>query len=572
MTNEVRSGIRRAIAAVALFSCAVQFLVLVVPLYSLQIYDRVLSTQSGHTLFWLSVIAIAGVIALAVIDGVRSRILVRLSGWLERRLAPSLLAENFKGGTGRYGALATQGLEDLGALRRFLTGPGAVNLFDAPWTPLYLIVLYLMNPWLGVVASVGAALLIATGLLNEFSTRRALTDANSHAENSMAILRATLQGAQAVRALGMAPAVIGRWRAANESVLELQATASDRAGAIQAFARFARLGIQLAVVGIGALLAIDHQITPGVLIAAAIIVSRALAPAESLIGNWRSVIGARTAYHRIMQRLAAGDAPRKLELPAPSGRLDVENVALAVPSAERPILTSVSFSLAAGESLGIVGSSAAGKSSLARVLLGLAAPSSGVVRFDGADVANWDPDRLGAYIGYLPQDVRLFPGTVGENIARLGPVDDIKAIDAAMFAGAHEMILRLPQGYDTDVDPSSPVLSGGQRQLIALARAFYGRPSLVVLDEPNSNLDRDGEAALMAALARARDAGMTVIVIAHRLSVMAGMDKILVMRDGRVAMLGARTEVLARLTGAVVAPFKRPPLARPDAAIAEVTS
>ena len=273
-----------------------------------------------------------------------------------------------------------------------------------------------------------------------------------------------------------------------------------------------------------------------------------------------------------MRRLADGESPRKLELPAPSGRLDVENVGLVAQSAERPILANVSFALAAGESLGIVGASAAGKSSLARVLLGLAAPSGGVVRLDGADIANWDADRLGPYIGYLPQEVRLFPGTVGENIARLGPMDDIKVVDAAMFAGAHEMILRLPQGYDTDIDPSSPLLSGGQRQLIALARAFYGRPSLVVLDEPNSNLDRDGEASLMAALARAREAGMTVIVIAHRLSVMGGMDKILVMRDGRVAMLGARTEVLARLSGGVVAPFKRPPLARPGAATAEVPS
>lgn len=566
VAGDVRRATWRAIAMVGFFSLFIHVLVLVVPLYSLQIYDRVLSSQSGDTLFWLSLIAITMIIVLAILDALRARILVRMSGWLERRLAPLLLRQNLRDGIGRYGVQGTQSLEDLASLRRFLTGPGAINLFDAPWMPLYLAVIWLLSPWLGMIATVGAVLLFGTGLLNEFATRRALADANSTSNDAMAALRATLLGAEAVKPLGMTAAVIAYWARRNETVLRLQALASDRAGTIQAAARFQRLTIQILVVGTGALLVIDRQITPGALIAAAIIVSRALAPAESLIGSWRSVIGARTAYRRIMERLASAQSRPGLRLPAPKGRLDVEGVSLVTPGSDRAILQGVRFSLAAGESLGIIGPSAAGKSSLARVILGAASPTAGTVRIDGADIATWDSDLLGRHLGYVPQDVRLFPGTVAENIARLGTPDDKLVIEAARMAGAHEMILRLTQGYDTEIDPSSLALSGGQRQLVALARALYNQPSLVVLDEPNSSLDRDGEAALIAALARAKAAGTTTIVIAHRPSIVAGVDRLLVLREGRISMFGPRAEVLARMTATnVVAPFKRPALTgRPD--------
>jgi PrtD family type I secretion system ABC transporter len=556
MAEEVRHAIRQAVAMIAAFSFFMHMLVLVVPLYSLQIYDRVLSSRSGETLLWLSALAVFLILILAVLDSLRARILVRVSAWLEQRLAPVLLARNLAGDLGRYGALGTQGLDDLAALRRFLTGPGAINLFDTPWMPLYLAVIWLLHPWLGVVATASAVCLFLTGLANEMATRRAIAEANAIGGETMAALRTTLLGAETVRALGMRQAVLRRWRARNDAVLGLQAGASDRAGMIQAFARFERLVAQIAIVGVGGWLAVGQAITPGALIAAAILVSRALAPAENLIGGWRSVAAAREAYRRILSRLRGIQPDGGLRLPAPQGRLDVEGVSLRLPGIDHPILDAIRFTLHPGESLGVIGPSGAGKSSLARLILGVVPPTAGVVRLDGADIAGWDRDLLGRHCGYVPQEIRLFPGTVADNIARLGLRDDALVIEAARIAGAHEMILRLPRGYDTDIDPGSPALSGGQRQLIALARAFYGHPRLLVLDEPNSNLDREGETALLAALARAKEAGITTVVIAHRPSIVAGLDRLLVLRGGRVGMYGPRAEVLERTSGVV--PFKRP--------------
>jgi ATP-binding cassette, subfamily C, bacterial EexD len=557
--QQVRSALRRAVAIAAFFSLFMNLLVLAVPLYSLQIYDRVLSSQSGETLLWLSVLAVFLIATLAVLDALRARILVRLSIWLEARIAPVLLRRNLTDDLGRYGALGLQGLDDLAALRRFLTGPGAVNLFDAPWMPLYLAVIWLLNPWLGVVATLSALLLFLTGLTNELVTRGPLREANAIHTETSAALRTILLGAETVRALGMRNAVLRRWGERNEEVLTLQTRASDRAGFIQSFARFERLAAQIAIVGLGAWLVITHDITPGALIAASIIVSRALAPAESLIGSWRSVVGAREAYARIREALRTIRIRHGLRLPDPVGRIDVENVQVNVAGVDRPILQGIRFTLLPGESLGIVGPSGAGKSTLGRAVLGLVPLSAGAIRLDGAEITTWERDLLGRHIGYLPQEVRLFPGTVAENIARLGPRDDNLVVEAARAAGAHEMILRLPRGYDTDIDPASPGLSGGQKQLVAFARAFYGKPRVLVLDEPNSNLDRDGEAALLAALARAKEAGITSIIIAHRPGMVAELDRLLVLREGRLVMLGPRAEVLARTTGAVT-PFKRPAL------------
>jgi PrtD family type I secretion system ABC transporter len=553
----VRSALRVAIAMTATFSLFMHILVLAVPLYSLQIYDRVLSSQSSATLFWLTVIVLFMIAMLAVLDSLRSRILVRLSVWMEKRIAPPLLRRNLTDDLGRYGALGLQGLDDLAALRRFLTGPGATSLFDAPWLPLYLLVIWLLSPWLGIVATVSALLLFMTGAINEFVTRRSLREANTiHVETSAA-LRTTLLGAETVRALGMRDAVLRRWIGRNHEVLALQSQASDRAGFVQSIARFERLAAQVAIVGVGASLVISHDITPGALIAASILVSRALAPAESLIGSWRGVVGAREAYARIVEALRGIKPHQGLRLPTPQGRLEVENIAVKLPGHEQPVLSGIRFSLQPGESLGIVGPSGAGKSTLGRAVLGLVPLSAGAVRLDGADISTWERDRLGGHFGYLPQEIRLFPGTVAENIARLGERDDSAIVAAARLAGAHDMILRLPRGYDTDIDPASPALSGGQKQLIVFARAFYGHPRLLLLDEPNSNLDRDGEAALLSALARAREAGITTVIIAHRSSMVAELDRLLVLREGRIIMLGPRAEVLARTTG-VVAPFKRP--------------
>ncbi|HEX6979324.1 MAG TPA: type I secretion system permease/ATPase, partial [Alphaproteobacteria bacterium] len=547
--EKIRRPMLRVLVAIGAFSFFVHLLVLAVPLYSLQVYDRILSSRSEETLVWLTLITVLAIATLAAIDGLRSRILVRLSGWLERQLAAPLLGLNFRSrlaASGQQTSDDARGLEDLASLRQFLTGPGAISLFDAPWMPLYLAVIYLLHPALGMIAAGGAVLLFATGVVNELATRRPLTEANVAHGDALSRVRSFLLGADVVRALGMVHAVMRRWQREEERVLRLQARASDRAGAIQSFAKFSRLFIQIAIVGVGAWLAIEREITPGILIAGAIIVSRALAPAESLIGSWRSVIGAQTAYRRIARRLGQKGAPGPaVQLPAPQGRIDIENVSLLVPGVDRAILQNIRFSLQPGESLGIIGPSAAGKSTLARVILGLVPPSTGTVRIDGSDINTWDRDRLGRYVGYVPQESRLFHGTIAENIARLGDLDDEQVIAAARFAGAHEMILRLPRGYDTPVEPNGPSLSGGQRQLVALARAFYGAPRLVVLDEPNSNLDRDGETALLQTLERAREAGITTIVVAHRTNVLTKLDKLMILRDGRVVMFGPRAEVLA---------------------------
>jgi PrtD family type I secretion system ABC transporter len=538
-------GCRRAFGFVGLFSLSINLLLLTVPLYMLQVFDRVLASQSEETLVFLTIIAIGAVLVLGLLELVRSRILVRASRWLEEMLAPAVFERSIAAAL--YGRpYRTEALRDLGQLRSFLGGSAIFSLFDAPWVPIYLLVIFLLHPVVGFVALAGAVVLFALAVLNELLTRNPLRTANRDATHGMQRAEATMRNAEVIDAMGMMPGVVASWLSRNGRALEQQILASDRAGTVLALSKFLRLAVQIAVLGAGAFLVVRHELTPGAMIACSILTSRALAPVEQAIGTWKQVIGARTAYGRLKAHFAEAKLLRAtgMPLPAPSGHLRVEGVTFAYPGTTRTTLKAVSCELLPGEALAIVGPSAAGKSTLARLLIGVWPPNVGAVRLDGADVHAWDRENFGRYVGYLPQDVELFAGTVQENIARLGDARPAAIHQAAQMAGVHEMILRLPRGYDTEIGEGGSILSGGQRQRIALARALLGPPRFLVLDEPNSNLDGSGEEALSNAIAAVKAAGGTVVIIAHRPRMLTHVDKILLLRNGLVEAFGMREEVM----------------------------
>jgi PrtD family type I secretion system ABC transporter len=437
-------------------------------------------------------------------------------------------------------------LRDLGQLRSFLGGSAIFSLFDAPWVPIYLLVIFLLHPVVGFVALAGAVVLFALAVLNELLTRKPLRTANREAMHGMQRAEATMRNAEAIDAMGMMPGVVASWLSINDRALEQQVLASDRAGTVLALSKFLRLAVQIAVLGTAAFLATRHELTPGAMIAGSILTSRALAPVEQAIGTWKQVIGVRAAYGRLKAHFTETRLLRAtgMPLPAPSGHLSVEGVTFAYPGTTRTTLKAVSCELLPGEALAIVGPAAAGKSTLARLLIGVWPPNVGAVRLDGADVHTWDREDFGRYVGYLPQDVELFAGTVQENIARLGDARPPAIHQAAQMAGVHEMILRLPRGYGTEIGEGGAILSGGQRQRIALARALLGPPHFLVLDEPNSNLDGSGEEALSNAIAAVKASGGTVVIIAHRPSMLTHVDKILLLRNGQVEAFGMREEVM----------------------------
>lgn len=543
----LKSG--RAFAFVGLFSMFINLLMLVSPLYMLQVYDRVLTARSESTLLYLSILVAAMMLVMALLEVVRSRVLVRVSGKMEQELGTKVFGAIFELNLKSPAANRSQSLRDLDSIRQFITSQGPFAFFDAPWAPIFIGIVFMMHPLLGMVALGGALVLFALALATEMVTKKPLSEANGHALKAAAFAEASLKNSEVLAAMGMLPGIQRRWRSSQDRALLLQAQASDKAGTINAFTKFVRLFVQSAILGVGAWLALEQEITPGLMIAASIIMGRGLAPVEQAIGAWRQFVSARGAYKRLDDLLAAFDRTQdSMELPPPTGQLGVERVVAVPPGGSVPTLKGVSFALAAGDALAIVGPSAAGKSTLARLLVGVWAPHSGSVRLDGADVYSWSHEHLGPYLGYLPQDVEIFDGTIKDNIARFGAVDSAKVIKAAQMAGVHEMVLRLPEGYDTLIGVGGIALSGGQRQRLGLARALYGDPAFVVLDEPNSNLDSEGETALVQALGHLKAAGSTVVLISHRPSIMNHVDKILVLKDGMVEMFGPKQEVLARLT------------------------
>ena len=539
---------RRVWMSVALFSACLNMLMLSVPIYMMQLYDCVLATGNVDTLLALTVMVAVALLVLGLLDALRGRIMARVGAWLDRELGSPVLAGAVGAALRQGGGVSAQGLRDLATVRGFLGSTGVMPLFDAPWTPIFLAIIFLIHPVLGWIGVGGAVVLFTCAVLNDLTTRGKLAEANGAMARALNAADAAVRNADAISAMGMLPALARRWQDTGAEGQRLQVSATDSAASISAVAKTVRFGLQVAILGVGAYLVIRHEMTAGGMIAAAIILARGLAPVEQLINVWRFFIGARTAWRRLRDLVAQGpDDGERTVLPRPAGRIDLENAGFVPPGVQEPVIRQVSFHLDAGDALGIVGPSGAGKTTLVRLIVGTLQPTAGHVRLDGAEVTAWPDADRGRHVGYLPQTVELFAGTVRENIARLAHVEDDDVISAAKLAGAHDVILGLPQGYDTPIGDGGVPISGGQRQRIALARAVFGHPALLVLDEPNAHLDAEGEQALVETVVRMRRRGVTVILIAQRTGVLAQVDKLLVLQGGVMTAFGSRDEILGTL-------------------------
>jgi ATP-binding cassette, subfamily C, bacterial exporter for protease/lipase len=530
------------------FSAITNLLMLVPSLYMLQVYDRVLASRNEMTLIMLTVLMLGAYVLMSGLELVRSFVLVRVGARFDLALNKRVYTAAFEQNLKQAGGNAGQALNDLTTLRQFLTGNGLFAFFDAPWFPIYLAVIFAFDVWLGLFALVGSMILIALAFINERVTKAPLGEANSMAIASSAMATNNLRNAEVIESMGMLPNLMGRWFKTHSKFLVLQADASEKAAKIAAVTKFTQVSLQSLVLGFGALLVLENDITAGMMIAASILVGRTLAPVQQVIGVWKSWSSTRSAYERLSRLLEANPAREAgMELPKPQGALSVEGVTAAPPGGKSAILKGLSFAIVPGDVLGVIGPSGSGKSTLARLLVGVWPAQMGKVRLDGADIYQWNKGELGPHMGYLPQDIELFAGTVSENIARFGEVDAEKVVVAAKRAGVHDMILHMPDGYDTRLGEAGAGLSGGQKQRIGLARAMYGDPSLIVLDEPNSNLDDIGEQALVQAILDLRQRGKTIVLITHRTTVLGATSKLLLLRDGAAQAFGPTNEVLAAL-------------------------
>jgi ATP-binding cassette, subfamily C, bacterial exporter for protease/lipase len=559
-TGELRQALldcRGGLGNVALFTAVINLLMLAPALYMLQVYDRVLSSGNEMTLLMLSLMVLGLFAFMGALEWLRSQVLIRLGTRLDLRLAPRVFEAASQASLAGHRDGAQQVLADLTSLRQFATGQALFAFFDAPWFPLYLLVISLFSPWLGLLALVGAVLLAGLAWLNERLTQGPFAEAGQLSQQAMQQAAGNLRNAEAIAAMGMLGVVRQRWSVLQQGFLALQNLGSERMAAVTALSKAVRLALQSLVLGLGAWLALEHLITPGMMIAGSILMARVLAPIDQLIAVWRQWGAARQAYARVDALLRAYPPQAAgMPLPTPRGQVRVEQLAGRVPGGERLCLSDIGFDLAAGESLGLIGASGSGKSTLARLLVGAASPAAGKVCLDGAALAQWDRQQLGRHIGYLPQDVQLFAGSIAENIARLGPLDPDQVVVAAQLAGVHELIVQLPQGYETVLGEGGAGLSGGQRQRIGLARALYGLPALIVLDEPNSNLDEAGERALLAALAALKAQARTVVMISHKSSLLVGLDKLLVLQGGQMHNFGPTARVLQAAARPAVAPAR----------------
>lgn len=548
--GEALFACRGHFVSVGAFSGVANLLQLTVPLYMMLVFDRVLSSRSTDTLVYLTAIALFALLILAVLEGVRSIVMQRVSSWIELRAAP----ESFNRGLDaqlRGLPYRMEALRDLAVCRGYLSSGGALALYDVPWVPIYIGVIFLLHPLLGLLALAGAVILFALTLISELITSRLLREAATAAQRNQTRTEAMSRNAEVIDSMGMGPAVLARWREGLGATLPGQTLAGDRAAIILATTKFSRLAVQLGVLGAGAWLVLQQELTPGASIAASIIMGRALAPVEQLIGGWRQLVQARQSYQRLQSFLRMPRMrPTTTSPPAPQGRLSLERVTYGFPGQQSAMIKGVTFQLDPGEALAVIGPSAAGKTTLIRLIIGTLPASTGAVRLDGADVFLWPREDFGRHVGYLPQAVELFDGTVFQNIARMGQAGPEQVFEAARLAGCHEMILRLPRGYDTEIGEAGQHLSGGQRQMIGLARALFGNPRLIVLDEPNSNLDGESEALLLQSLARVKANGATLVLVSHRPSLVQGVDKVLVLRDGAAEIFGPRAEVMKHLMGA----------------------
>lgn len=555
--NNDRPVLKRTLAdcksafwTVAVFSFIINALALATPLYMLQVMDRVLRSGSIETLILLTIIASGALLVMCVLDTLRSSIAMRTGGWLQERLGPICLEGSCKAQI-RGDDASTERLRDLGYLQGFVATQGMAAFFDSPWVPIFVVFIWYLHPYLGMVALGATLLLLLISLITEWIAHEPNQRAEETEIEAMRLADVTIRNAEVAQAMGMIPAMTYRWRVLNAEATAAMHAAGDLSGFLLTLSKFLRAFVQVAILGAGAWLVVDNIITPGAMIAAAILLGRALAPVEMAIGGWTSFLSARLAYRRLEEHFATYPVdPPKTLLPRPEGRVTVEDLSFHVPDTGHTILKDITFEVTPGEVLAIVGPSGAGKSTLCRLLVGLNSPSSGAISLDGSRLQHWDSQQLGALIGYLPQEVELFPATIHENISRMAPATDEEVVRGAKLAHVHDLIQHLPMSYSTIVGQGGVRLSGGQRQRVGLARAVFGRPHLVVLDEPNANLDQAGEIALARTVTELKLRGCAIVVVGHRPSTLAQADKLLVLRNGTVAMFGPRDEVLQAMSEA----------------------
>jgi PrtD family type I secretion system ABC transporter len=564
--SEIRAAIRaskRAFQATGVFSLVINVLMLAGPLFMLQVYDRVMTSGSMPTLIGLALMTAALYAIIGVLELVRTRVIVRIGVEVDNRLGDRIFQASLKRSlTGQGNSL--QALRELDSLRQFIAGPGPLTFFDAPWTPIYILVIFLTHWTLGIVATLGAILLMIIAWTSETSSRQPLGQAGKAAARSLELAETGQRNAEAITAMGMLGAYRARWQQANGEALAWQIVAADRLGTMSSISKALRLLLQSLMLAVGAALAIKGEISAGSIIAGTIIFGRALAPVEQAIGHWRTFVKAQESYHRLDDLLRKEPEPApKTALPKPAGHVEVGNLRVAAPDTRQLILSNINFEVLPGQMLAVIGPSASGKSTLARALVGLWPPFGGTIKLDGAGIDQWSQEDLGQHLGYLPQDVELFAGTVKENISRFREdAADADVITAAQMAHAHEMILALPHGYDTQLGNYGTYLSAGQRQRIGLARALFGHPAMVVLDEPNSNLDRLGDEALASAIDGMRARGQAVILVSHRVQAIGKADMLLYIDRGIQKAFGPRTEVMKMFQGQSVAGAPQP---KPDA-------
>lgn len=559
---------RNEFLMVGFFSMVANVLMLTPTLYMLQVYDRVLASQSELTLLAMSMLALGLFGVMAFAEWMRSRVLVRAGVRLDERLGTQVFNASFEAHLSQSGTSPARSFGDLLQVRQFLTGNGIFAFFDAPWAPIYMLVLFLLHPWLGVLGLVFAVIQAALAWFGHRHTLAPSEAATAASADAGIFLQSKLRNAEVIESMGMLGNLRQRWAQRYAASLEQGSAAQGLTQRVVAWSKFVRYCQQSLSLGAGALLVIDGQITPGAMIASNVLMTRALAPIDQIVSGWRGFIGARAAFGRL-EKLLLGFPARDAALSrvAPRGELTLREVVATAPGRPSPILKNVNLSLSAGLVLVVLGPSGSGKSTLARVLMGIWPDVSGDVLLDGLPVSSWDRIELGPHLGYLPQDIELFEGTLAENIARFGKIDSEQVIEAARCAGLHDMILRLPKGYDTPIGEAGALLSGGQRQRIGLARAVYGYPALIVLDEPNANLDEAGEAALVKTVQSLKAKGKTVVLITHRPGILAVADRLLLLQDGRVQAEGPRDAVLAALQGASRQPKHGSPAASPAVAL-----
>ena len=550
-TSELNTALRSCISAFgacAAFSFVINVLMLASPIYMLQVYDRVLTTGHVDTLIMITLIVTIALAVMCALDTLRTIITIRIGCWLNEQLGPAFLACGVRGRLkgDPYGA---QSFQDISQIQNFIATQGLTAFLDFPWVPLFVALIWMLHPVLGLVAVSSAVVLFVLSVANEFATRKASESASKAQIEATRLADAAIRNAEVVHSMGMLSAMTARWALLNTAVVDGLRRGGEIGGGVLATTKFVRFFVQVAILGVGAWLVLKSELTSGGMIAASILLGRALAPVEVAMGAWRNFMTTRFAYRRLKKAIEEHPQPlERTRLPAPTGRLAVDQVTFVAPNTNTLILSKVSFSVEPGEVLAVIGPSGAGKSTLCRLLVGLAVPNVGEVRLDGSQIHHWEPAQLGTHLGYLPQDVELFTGSVRDNIARMTTdATDEEILTAATLAHAHDIIQHLPQGYDTQIGDRGVRLSGGQRQRVGLARAVFGTPQLIILDEPNANLDQAGEAALSDAIFSLKKQGAALVIVGHRPSTLAQADKILVMKEGFVAMYGPRDEVLSAM-------------------------